>query len=158
MNNAPRRDRRGRGGPAVASPQTSATSSASSYDARFLVDLQTTMRDLQDVVQELALTVRTVQAQMPTQESIRSEIEKRLDRDTYIVAHNAMQDEMRERAKSLASEIHSVEADLGKEISDMKADHRAFEERMLGTWQRAAPWVAIGVSVIISLLPHMHLN
>ena len=98
--------------------------------ARTQRDLATTVQALQETVQELALTVQAVRSQMPTQESIQREIEKRVDRDTYRVAHEALENEVRERARALSADIEEI------------------KERQMSAWQRAAPWIAIAVSVL----------
>lgn len=108
---------------------------AANYDAYAALaqtqrDVVRTVEILQEAVQELAITVQALRSEMPTQASIQAEIDKRLPRDTYLIAHTALENEMRQRSQDNANDIAELKAKLS------------------GAWPRAAPWVAIGVSLL----------
>lgn len=90
-----------------------------------MTDLRTELSALRVEVSKLAVSIAT----LPNRQDISGELDKRVDRATYEVAHRAM------------------EAD----IRDLVSDLEEFKRRSAGTMQRAAPWVALGVAILFGL-------
>ena len=87
-------------------------------------DLRSELAALRTEIGKLTVAVAT----LPSRADFTSELDKRVTTATYEVAHRAL------------------EADV-KEIA---ADLAGFKQRSAGTMQRAAPWVALGVTILFS--------
>lgn len=90
-----------------------------------MTDLRTEMAGLRVEVSKLAVTM----AALPTRTDFTSELDKRVDRSSYEIAHRAL------------------EADL----KDVAADLHEFKRRAAGASQRALPWVALGISTLLGM-------
>jgi hypothetical protein len=90
-----------------------------------MTDLRTEMSALRIEVSKLAVTM----AALPTRTDFNAELDKRVDRTSYDIAHRAL------------------EAD----VRDLASDFHEFKRRAAGASQRALPWVALGISTLLGI-------
>lgn len=91
-----------------------------------MADLQTELSALRIEVSKLAVTM----AALPTRTDFNTELDKRVDRTSYEIAHRALESDVR----------------------DLAADLHEFKRRAAGASQRALPWVALGFSILFGLI------
>lgn len=102
-----------------------------------MTDLRAEMSALRIEISKLAVAL----AALPTRSDFNAELDKRVDRSTYEVAHRGLEAEMRLRDAELSTDIKNVEADLNQ-----------FRTRAQGSMQRLVPWLALGAAILFGSL------
>ena len=94
-----------------------------------MADLQTELSALRIEVSKLAVTM----AALPTRTDFNTELDKRVDRTSYEIAHRALEADLR---------------DVAADLDDVK-------KRAAGTMQRALPWIALAFSIIFGITANL---
>ncbi len=81
---------------------------------------------INDKLDTLKSSVLRLEGSVITRAEISAEMSKRVSVESYQIAHQALQNEMR----------------------DLESDFHEFKVRAQGGWQRAAPWVAIAITIV----------
>ncbi len=81
---------------------------------------------INDKLDTLKSSVLRLEGSVITRAEISAEMSKRVSLESYQIAHQALQNEFR----------------------DLESDFHEFKVRAQGGWQRAAPWVAISITVV----------